>query len=225
MKKKSIFMTMLCCVLVSALTLGGTLAYLTAKTPTKNNVFTIGGFDMSEPNPDILLEEPNWKPENGQNAEPDKDIKKDPVVTNNSKTLDAYVFLEVKVPLNADSEELFSYEYKKSAGWEEITTDSDPKGTHIYAWVGTGNSTTMAVLGKNGGKTATLFDTVKLNNLKKLPTAGSSVQIDVTAYAIQTTLVDDEGADITAPRTIWGLIGTDSSDQSAASTTPTEPTE
>lgn len=229
---------MLCCVLVSALTLGATLAYLTATTPTLNNVFTIGGFNMPDPDPgsddnDIQLTEPNWDvtdnddndvPDAAENLEPGQTVAKDPKVTNNSETLDAYVFLKVVMPVNEDNEELFtlltaagandaSNGMNVNAGWKEITPANTPAeadgSVHIFAW---GSDTAMTVLdmsGKQGGTnvTASLFDSVRLNNLTKLPAAGQNQTIKVTAYAIQTTLVDEDGTEMSkAPSAVWPLV-------------------
>lgn len=251
MKKKNILVTMLCCVLVSALTLGATLAYLTATTPTLNNVFTIGGFNMPDPDPgsednDIQLTEPNWSttdtnkndvPDAAENLEPGQTVAKDPKVTNRSTTLDAYVFLKVVMPLNADNQELFTLltsagtnnaenGINVNSGWVEITPSNTPNEdggkVHIFAW---GNNTAMTVLdmsGKAGGNnvTATLFDSVRLNNLTKLPAAGQNQTIKITAYAIQTTLVNDDGTEMsTAPTTVWPLVAP----QAASQTTLQEP--
>lgn len=221
-KRKSILVTMLCCVLVSAVSIGATLAYLTAQTGPLNNVFTIGGFsipdpdDPKDPDNDIQLTEPEWDklpdedgdkiPDPAEDMEPGKSVPKDPTVTNNSDTLDAYVFLEVEVPLNnaQEKEELFSYDVNE--GWVQCGTGTgtDTTKVYIYAWAA---NNTMTTLTKGGNSTAALFNDVTLKNLKKLPEPGESQTIRVTAYAIQTTLVDDNGTELSkAPDAVWGVI-------------------
>jgi len=66
-----------------------TLAFFTSFDEV-TNVF--GGGKL-----DIILTEPNWKPNEAKNIVPDKVLDKDPYITNNDNTA-AYVFLEVTMP-------------------------------------------------------------------------------------------------------------------------------
>jgi len=66
--------------LALVLAVGGTLAYLTAMTGEKENVFTMGT------NITGILEEPNWDPAEAENFTPSKVIAKDPQIENTSVT-------------------------------------------------------------------------------------------------------------------------------------------
>ena len=55
------------------------------------NVFEAGKVD-------IVLTEPDWKPQDGENIVPNEFVKKDPTVINKEETVNTYVFLKVTVP-------------------------------------------------------------------------------------------------------------------------------
>ena len=64
---------------MAAIAIGATLAYLFSKTEVVNNVFTFVDNIKGE------LTEPNWKPDDAKNLTPDKEIAKDPQITNTSE--------------------------------------------------------------------------------------------------------------------------------------------
>lgn len=59
------------------------------------NVFEAGKVD-------IVLTEPDWKPQDGENIVPNEFVKKDPTVINKEETVNTYVFLKVTVPYDDD---------------------------------------------------------------------------------------------------------------------------
>lgn len=59
------------------------------------NVFEAGKVD-------IVLTEPDWKPQDGENIVPNEFVKKDPTVINKEETVTTYVFLKVTVPYDDD---------------------------------------------------------------------------------------------------------------------------
>jgi len=65
-------------VLVLAIAIGATLAYLATLTHEEENVFTFAQ------NIRALLDEPNWDPKEGENLIPGYEVKKDPMITNKS---------------------------------------------------------------------------------------------------------------------------------------------
>ena len=73
MKKKKLILAVTGCLLISILTIGGTLAWLTDQEQVKN-VATIGNVNIE------INEE--WEPEDGLNIVPDVDITKKPSVKN-----------------------------------------------------------------------------------------------------------------------------------------------
>ena len=87
---KKILLTALSFVLVAALAIGGTLAYLTDRD-AKTNVFTVGNVDITL-NDDFVQ---------GSQLIPGVDIKKDVTVTNTGKN-DAWVWVEIAIPQALD---------------------------------------------------------------------------------------------------------------------------
>ncbi len=90
MKKKKTIIAALVLALVAAI--GGTLAYFT-DSDTKDNIFTFGK------GVNITLNEDNWTEENGRNAIAGKEITKDPTITLEDDSVDAYVFMKVEMPI------------------------------------------------------------------------------------------------------------------------------
>lgn len=92
MKKKTILVAAIAVMLVAALVVGGTLAYFTDKSDAKVNTFTVG-------NVAIDLEEPNWNANEshtlGHTLVPGKFYDKNPTITVDANSQDAYVFLKL----------------------------------------------------------------------------------------------------------------------------------
>ncbi|MCL1799522.1 MAG: hypothetical protein FWG23_07280 [Eggerthellaceae bacterium] len=77
-------------VLVALVALGATLAYLSAITNERTNVFSFA------PNITGSLEEPSWDPEKGQDLTPGREVPKDPYIVNTSEAdVDEYVAIRV----------------------------------------------------------------------------------------------------------------------------------
>ena len=88
MKKKTILVAAIAVMLVAALVVGGTLAYFTDKTEAKQNTFTVG-------NVGIDLTETAWDANADHTLVPDKFYDKNPTITVDAKSQDAYVFLKL----------------------------------------------------------------------------------------------------------------------------------
>lgn len=78
MKKKSVVSMVVALSLTATVMVGATLAYLTDKTETLTNTFTIGKVSID-------LEEPDWVPDKAENLVPGTVIPKNPTVTNTGK--------------------------------------------------------------------------------------------------------------------------------------------
>ena len=223
----------MCAALAGVLTIGGISAYFT-DADTATNEFTVGkvSIDLQEPNFDEDAVEVN-------EVTPGLEIKKDPKIVNTGKN-EAYGFLKVVVPYkevvtadeegNADAaasyKELFTYNVND--GWIELedykeVSEQDGTVTHIYAYAADEATMTAIADADANGATATLFDYVKLINLVEGNLEENDLQIDVTAYAIQTSnlkdatgtpdgtdgdLVNGEGTNdtITDASDIWDII-------------------
>lgn len=86
MKKKNLILTLTAVMLAFAIGVGGTIAYFTDTTDAQVNEFTVG-------NVAIDLTEPNWKGD--ATLMPGVSFDKDPTITVDEKSMDAYVFLKV----------------------------------------------------------------------------------------------------------------------------------
>ena len=180
---------------------GATLAFFTDQEE-KVNTFTVGNID-------IQLEEPQWDPDKGKDITPDKEVPKDPQITNTGAN-DAYVFMEVSVPrsevrtVNDDGslsevlvQDLFTY--KTNEGWTLMMKQSnDDSTTYYYAYTNADN--TMKAL-KPEETTTPVFSSVKFINMTEGELEGKDISINVISRGIQT-----EGIDITDPAGIYSLI-------------------
>lgn len=88
MKKKSILVAAIAVMLVAALVVGGTLAYFTDKTEPVKNTFTVG-------NVGITLTEDKWDANAKHTLVPGKFYDKNPTITVDAGSQDAYVFLKL----------------------------------------------------------------------------------------------------------------------------------
>lgn len=170
---------------VGALSVGGTMAYLTDYDKTVNE-FTVGKVT-------IELQEPNWKPEDNTKIEPTQVIKKDPKVKNTGVN-DAFVYLEVSIPtksvITASTDghrnpqkptELFTF--AKKADWTQLSC-VEKDGYHVYTFC------YNKVL-KAGETSSTLFDTVTFANIIEGQLDTQQLDIPVKAFAIQTMNTGD----------------------------------
>ncbi len=88
MKKKTILVAAIAVMLVAALVVGGTLAYFTDKSDAKVNTFTMG-------NVGIDLTETAWDATADHTLVPGKFYDKNPTITVDTGSQDAYVFLKL----------------------------------------------------------------------------------------------------------------------------------
>lgn len=88
MKKKTILVAAIAVMLVAALVVGGTLAYFTDKTEAKQNTFTVGSVGID-------LTEDKWNAADDHTLVPGKFYDKNPTITVDADSQDAYVFLKL----------------------------------------------------------------------------------------------------------------------------------
>ena len=202
MKTRKIKTIFLALILMIALVVTGISAYF-IDTDVKTNTFEIG-------NVSIKLMEPSW--EEPTNIAPNQIFQKDPLVLNNGKN-DAYVYLEVMVPCanvviktNDDGtplvqkEELFTY--TTNNGWVEIDVAEDENNNvvkHVYAYV---DGESLNPL-EPDVETAPLFNEIQFINItSNQGLEGTSLDVVVNAYAIQTDIAED---DVSADG-VWNIV-------------------
>lgn len=220
MSKNKLKAGILASALVACLSISGISAYFT-DTDSKVNTFTVGKVEI-----DLL--EPNWEPPT--DITPEQEMKKDPQVENTGIN-DAYIFVEVTVPyanvltanedgtLNPKADtELFAYDLK--SGWVELTAEkkiNPENGTvkHLYAYSADGEMTVV----KKGEVTSSVFDYIKFVNLVENDAlSGTSLDVVVNAYAIQTTNLNDGKTNLDGnnedgkltPEAVWSVIAAES---------------
>ncbi len=205
MKKKSIALTLTAVMLALAVGIGGTIAYFTAKTDDVVNTFTTSS------GIDIKLDEAkvgeDWKAITGEGATrvtsntynnivPGAELDKDPTVTVNDGSDDAYIAVKVVVSkaeawkdiVSAQKNNLTYATLKASLfngldtanSWKEIQAD-DATMTYVYMWKGAVDG----VVSANNGYTLfnkvvipSTLDNGEMNSIKDF-------KITVTAYAVQ----------------------------------------
>lgn len=195
MRKKSHIVIIICLSLIFGITIAGSLAFLTSKTETEANSFTVGEIA-------IELKEPMWSaqadsnkngiPDKAENLSPAEAVVKDPKVTNTGIN-NAYVYLRVRVPkepvayadsngkvVRIDSDkpiELFSYAVNN--GWTEFMKDDNNKYTDYYYYYD-------EVLAPSD-TSVTLFDQVVFADAIEGQLEDERYMVDVTAYGIQSS--------------------------------------
>lgn len=206
-------MTVAACALVGAMSLAGTVAYLSDNEGT-TNTFTVGKVQVDLTETDY----PGNSSEEVKNLVPNKEVLKNPKVVNTGVN-DAIIFATVEVPVKnvtvvgadgtkgtteptelfwfkqtADPQGTFANNFN-TTNWMQLTskethgTTADSTTTYVFAY-----KTAVA----KDGETKTLFDKVQLKNvIENEVTPGQAQDIKVKAYAIQASEVLDGNADLT----------------------------
>lgn len=173
MKTKKILALALAAVLLVAVSVGGTIAYLTAKTGEVTNTFTPS-------NVSIELDETVPANKTAQMI-PGATIAKDPDVTYTTN-VPAYVFVKVTKSVNYDT---YLEDYDVASGWNLLETTMEVDG--IYTTVAvfykevTAGATDVAILDP---EYVTVKDEVT-NELMKALTADTYPTLSFQAYIIQ----------------------------------------
>ena len=163
MKKKS-FVMVLALVLVFAVAVGGVVAWLTDKTGSVVNTFTVGDIN-------IELDETTG---NSYKMVPGNTIDKDPKVTVKANSEACYLFVKVEKSTNFDT----FMTYTMADGWTAL----DGQNGVYYREVGaTTADTSFEVLKDNQ---VTVKDTVTKTQLEAVKTANQPT-LTFTAYAVQ----------------------------------------
>ena len=174
----------------AAVMITGTMAYLT-DYDTVTNEFTVGKVDID-------VTEPTWDPEENDDLLPTQEIDKDPQITN-SGINEAYVYLEVSVPIRslitADASgnrideapiELFSFQADEN--WTLMDSyEKDSNQIYIYSY--------NEILPPAETTTA-LFEKMTFANVVEGQIDGQTFEIPVRGYAIQTTNTGGDGESI-----------------------------
>lgn len=181
--------TLLAIALVMGCGIGGTIAYLQAKSDTVTNTFTAS---------DLTITLNETKPDNKTaKMVPGADIEKDPKITVSEDSEDCYVFVEIVKSNNFDTFMTFSV----AQGWIEVTSEN---GVYYREVKSADPDREFSVLedDKVTVKPSVTKEQMSTINDNNKPT------LTFTAYAIQSAyLKDDEGNTLGADNIadIWEL--------------------
>lgn len=178
MKKKYIALV-LAFVLVAALSVGGTLAWLTAKTDAVTNTFTTAGIDIT------LTETFNTDTNNdGTNDKwqaqmiPGYSYTKDPKVEVSTTSEDCYLFVKFEEINNPSTYLTYTSALTAANGWTQGDGTNIPANVWYRKVMKNGTTRFWELL---SGNTVTVKDTVTKDNMG----TAASAQLTYTAYASQ----------------------------------------
>lgn len=162
MKRKNLISVVVTLALTASVMVGATLAYLTDKTDTVTNTFTIG-------NVSIDLKEPDWDPDtSGKDLVPGAEVAKNPMITNVGAS-EGYMMMEI-TGMDAMAAKGFSAEYDRSA-WVKVNSDgkidAEKKDNLLadgyYVYIGTAETADPKGSVAATKSTTPLFTSVKLS--------------------------------------------------------------
>lgn len=170
MKKK--VLSIVAVVLVLCCAIGGTLAWLTDKTASVKNTFTVGDINI-----ELTETTTNYK------MVPGNTISKDPKVTVKANSEACWLFVKVEKSANFDS----FMTYDMAGGWTELSSVTGVTGVYYREVAATTAATDFSVL---KGDSVSVKDTVTKADLNAL-TQNTFPTLTFTAYAVQKDNVAD----------------------------------
>lgn len=171
MRNRRIVLTALLVVLVAALSIGGTVAWLTATTSPVVNTFTVGNIN-------IALEETTGV---DYKIVPGVDITKDPYVTVKSGSEACWLFVKVEEtawPTVTETDGTRKVSYSIANGWAKLTGVTGVDNVYYREVTATSSDTSFYVLSDNKV-------TVSANLTKTEADAITTPKLTFTAYAVQ----------------------------------------
>ena len=157
-------------ILVVVCAVGATVAYITTKTDTVTNKFTVGNIDIdldetTDPGDYVIV--------------PGNDISKDPKVTVAANSEDAYIFVKVEKTNDFDT----YMEYEMADGWIAL---AGVDGVYYREYSQTATDTMFDVLKDNKVTVRSNLTKAQLDAIgEKYPT------LSFTAYAVQKDNITD----------------------------------
>ena len=175
---KKTLTVLLALVLVIAMSVAGTMAYLTS-TATVTNTFTVGNVTITMDETDVDDSTPNKDRDTANKYKliPGMTYTKDPIVHVDSKSEDCYLFVKVVNEITAIEGETTVAAQMTAKGWGAVDGVPD-----VYVY--TQNSAPAVV---TGGSNVTVFENFTISGTVDNATlaAYNNKTITVTAYAIQ----------------------------------------
>ena len=183
MKKSKVILTVISLVLVVAMSVAGTLAFLKVKTTDVQNTFSPSNIALS------LTEE-----KDDLKMIPGVDMKKAPKVTVTAD-IDTYVF--VKVEASANAAEYLTWAVDESAtSWIKVPGETNVYYREVSADVAADGESFYVLTGKGTGDFANGFVTTKTSVTEAMMNTAESSKptLTFTAYAVQKDAMADVNA-------------------------------
>ena len=194
---KKTLTVLLALVLVIAMSVAGTMAYLTS-TDSVTNTFTVGNVTITLDETDVdkygvAIPDVPRTDANEYRLIPGHSYTKDPIIHVDSLSEDCYLFVKVVNGIKNYEAATTIADQMTAKDWKVVDAD---KGIYVYAQ-GTADKTAVAA-----GSNVTVFESFKIDGNAKLPADGTGLDVVVTAYAVQADGFKDK-----TPATIWGDAG------------------
>ena len=194
---KKTLTVLLALVLVIAMSVAGTMAYLTS-TDSVTNTFTVGNVTITLDETDVdkygvAIPDVPRTDANEYRLIPGHSYTKDPIIHVDSLSEDCYLFVKVVNGIKNYEAATTIADQMTAKDWKVVDAD---KGIYVYAQ-GTADKTAVAA-----GSNVTVFESFKIDGNAKLPADGTDLDVVVTAYAVQADGFKDK-----TPATIWGDAG------------------
>lgn len=186
MNKKKFSKVIIALSLTAVVGIGGTLAYLSSVTETKENTFTMGAGITGE------TDEPNWDEKEAEDFTPGKVIKKDPIIKNLSpvEAGNAYVAAKISYKKSVDGEWADS-SYEELDKFINIQTNN-VAGFNTNDWLMEDNNETAYYLKELAPQNATtpIFTDVEIDPLALTPeqvakAEQGTFEFDKTKYEVK----------------------------------------
>ena len=169
----------LCAVLLVAVSVLGTMAYLTSKTQVITNTFTVG---------DINIELTETKPESKQaKIIPGVDIEKDPKVTVKANSEACWLFVKVEQTGTFVTDKVTYSVMTGADGWKALP---DVDGVYYREVSAVTSDTSFDILENNKVTVSDTLTKADVNNI----TAENQPKLTFTAYAVQKEGIDTAAA-------------------------------
>lgn len=169
--KKKILLIVCACALVVALSIAGTMAWLTDKTAAVENTFTVGNIHIT-----LAETKTNFKMVPGTN------IDKDPKVTVVAGSEACWLFVKVEKSATLDT----YIAYTVDSTWTQGDGTNIPANVYYRAQDAIAKDGTAAVYSVISGDKVNVKNTVTKTDMENLGVAGATQpKLTFTAYAIQ----------------------------------------
>lgn len=190
--KKKVLVTVLCAVMLVVGSVLGTMAYLTSKTATANNTFTVGNvaITLDETAVDdngVALQGEDRRTANTYKLMPGHKYVKDPTIHVSATSENCWLFVKVENGISAIEDDTTIAAQMAAKGWTPVTGQ-----TNVYAY--------SSVVAK--GNDIVVFDNFKIKG-DAVTSEYANASIKVTGYAVQADGFTTAAAAWAAAPTTW----------------------